>query len=193
MSETAVKPGPALATEIHEVQGIFASDAALQDAIGRLREAGFDHAELSLPHANPATQEATPEQGADDPLGDDDTRQMRTMGTSMAGTVGAFAAAAVTVATGGAALVAAGAAAAAGVGAAAIAHAVGDAQQAVQHDGREQAAARGELVLAVRTTNDDRRRRAEGLMHAAGATRVAAVDRTTASVTSGIDAAGWTG
>jgi hypothetical protein len=115
------------------------------------------------------------------------------METSMAGTVGAFAAAGLTVATGGAALVAAGAAAVAGVGAAAIAHSLGDARQAVQHDGREKAAARGELVLAVRTTDDERRRRAEKLMDAAGGTRVAAVDRTTASVTSGIDAAGWTG
>ncbi len=87
------KAGPAIAPEVHEVQAVFASNAALEDAIGRLREAGFDHADFSLPHAHPAAGEATPEQGADDPVTHDDQQQMRTMETSMAGTVGAFAAA----------------------------------------------------------------------------------------------------
>ncbi len=187
------KAGPAIGAEAHEVQAVFASNAALEEAIGRLREAGFDHADLSLPHARPAAQEATPEQGADDPLTHDDTQQMRTMETSMAGTVGAFAAAGVTVATGGAALAAAAAAAAVGAGAAAIAHTARNAAVGAQQQGRDEAARRGELVLAVRTTDADRRGRAEALLRAAGATRIAAVDRTDADVTSGIDSAAWTG
>ncbi len=193
MAETAEKAGPVIAAEVHEVQAVFASDAALQDAIGRLREAGFDHADLSLPHAHPASQQATPEQGADDPVTEDDRQQVRTLGTSMAGTVGAFAAAAATVATGAAAAVVIGAAAAAGVGAAALAHSAGDAADSAQHEERDDAARRGELVLSVRTTDAERRSRAETVLRAAGATRVEPVDRTTADVTSGIDSASWTG
>ena len=193
MSDAAQKPGPAIAPEAHEVQAVFASNEALEAAIGRLREAGFDHADFSLPHARPAIQQATPEQGADDPITHDDQQQMRTMETSMAGTVGAFAAAGVTVATGGAAALAAGAAAVVGLGAAALAHGARDAVVGAQQEGRDQAAARGELVLAVRTTDTARRGRAEALLREAGASRVEAVDRSTAAVTSGIDSAGWTG
>ncbi len=103
MSDQTSKAGPTLGETVEEVQGIFPSDAALQDALGRLRMVGFDHADLSLPTTNPTASEATPDQGAANPLTEDDTRQARTLGTSMAGTIGAIAAAGATVATGGAA------------------------------------------------------------------------------------------
>lgn len=193
MPEEAQKPGPVIGDEVDEVQAVFSSDAALQDAMGRLRSAGFDHADLSLPIAQPSPGEATPEQGAATPLSDDDSRSMRTMHTSMAGTVGAFAAAAATVLTGGAAGVALAAAAAAGTGAGLVAHAASSAADSAQHQDREQAAARGELVLAVRTPDAERRSRAEALLREAGALRVEPVTRTTASVTSGINASSWTG
>ena len=194
MPEEAQKPGPVIGEEVKEVQAVFSSDAALQDAMGRLRSAGFDHADLSLPIAQPSAAEATPEQGAATPLSDDDSHSMRTLHTSMAGTVGAFAAAAAATAlTGGAAGVALAAAAAVGTGAGLVAHTASSAADSAQHEAREQAAARGELVLAVRTTDAERRSRAEALLREAGAVRVEPVTRTTAAVTSGIDAAGWTG
>ena len=92
---------PTLPASVQEVQGVFPSDAALQDAIGRLTRAGFDRAALSLPAPNPTADEATPTQGADDPTTEDDIRQTRTMQTSMAATAAAFIGAGVTVATGG--------------------------------------------------------------------------------------------
>lgn len=193
MPEEAQKPGPVIGEEVDEVQAVFSSDAALQDAMGRLRSAGFDHADLSLPIAQPSPSQATPEQGAATPLSNDDSRSMRTMHTSMAGSVGALAAAAATVLTGGAAGLAVAAAAAAGTGAGLLAHSVSAAADTGQHEAREQAAARGELVLSVRTPDAERRRRAEALLREAGATRVEPVTRTTAAVTSGIDATGWTG
>ena len=121
---------PQLTPSISEVQGVFPSEAALETAMSGLTLAGFDRAAFSLPHTQPASGSATPEQGADTPITDTDVRQTRTMGTSMAGTIGAFAAAGATmVATGGAAglAMAAVAAAAIGAGSALAANAAGNA------------------------------------------------------------------
>ena len=170
-----VKEGPALSDAVDEVRGVFASDAALQDAIARLTQVGFDRADLSLP--DPLAP-ATPEQGAANPNTDTDDRQMRTMHASMAGSVGALAAAGVVIATGGAALPAVAAAAAAGLGAGALAHGAERAVDSSQHAAREQAAARGALMLAVRVTNAAKRGDAEAAMRTAGAERIDAVQRT---------------
>ena len=190
MSDQTSKAGPVVAAAVEEVQGIFPSDAALQDAMGRLRMAGFDHADLSLPATNPATAEATPNQGAANPLTEDDTRQARTLGTSMAGTIGAFAAAGATVATGGAAAVAIAAAAAVGAGSALAANAVGTAAKDSQGESRDQAAAVGQLVLAVHAPTPDKQASAEQIMREAGATEIARVKRESTPV---IDSTGWTG
>ena len=104
--QTQGKPGPVLNPSIQEVQGVFPSDAMLQDAISKLTLAGFDRAAFSLPVTQPSPRTATPEQDASAPITDTDVRQARTMGTSMAGTIGAFVAAGAVVATGGAAAVA---------------------------------------------------------------------------------------
>jgi hypothetical protein len=192
-AELTEKPGPLIGTEVHEVQAVFGSDAALQDAMGRLASAGFDHADFSLPIARPEPGEATPEQGAGSPFSEDDNQSMRTMHTSMAGAVGALAAAGATVMTGGAAGVALAAAAAAGTGAGLLAHSASAASDTAQHEAREQAAARDELVLSVRTPDLERRRRAEAVLREAGAIRVEPVTRTTADVASGIDSSSWTG
>src|SRR5579862_3692060 len=48
LADTAT-PGPPLPEAVQEVRGFFPSDAALQDAIGRLSMAGFDRADISLP------------------------------------------------------------------------------------------------------------------------------------------------
>ena len=192
MSDATSKDGPVLTGAVEEVQGIFPSDAALQDAIGRLRMVGFDHADLSLPATRPVAAEATPEQGAANPLTEDDSRQMRTLGTSMAGTIGAFAAAGATVATGGAAAVVIAAAAAVGAGSALAANAVGTAAKDGQADTRDEAAAAGQLVLAVHAPTPEKRADAERIMREAGASTVGSVQRDS-SPAAGVDSTGWTG
>ena len=192
MSETWGKVGPTVPDAIEEVQGIFPSDAALQDALGRLRMVGFDHADLSLPTTNPVASQATPNQGAATPLTEDDTRQARTLGTSMAGTIGAFAAAGATVATGGAAAVVIAAAAAVGAGSALAANAVGTAAKTSQEETRADAASAGQLVLAVHAPTAEKRATAERIMKEAGATSVAAVQRDGGDI-GAINSTGWTG
>ena len=191
MSEQTSASGPVLGGPVEEVQGVFPTDVAMQDALGRLRMVGFDHADLSLPVTQPTANTATSELGAANPVMEDDMRQARTLGTSMAGYIGAFAAAGATVATGGAAGVAIAAAATMGVGSALAANAVGTAAKDTQEEGRAEAAAAGELVLAVRANTAEKRADAEKIMLEAGATSVAAIRREPAAP--GIDSSGWTG
>ncbi len=191
MSEQTSASGPVLAGPVEEVQGVFPSDAAMQDALGQLRMVGFDHADLSLPATQPTANAATPELGAANPVTEDDMRQARTMGTSMAGYIGAFAAAGATVATGGAAGVAIAAAAAVGAGSALAANAVGTAAKDSQEEGRDETAAAGKLVLAVRANTPEKRVDAEKIMLKAGATSVAAIKREPDA--SSLDASSWTG
>lgn len=183
---------PALTGTVEEVQGVFPSDAALQDAIAKLTLAGFDRAAFSLPTTRPSAAAATPEAGAADPMTDTDVRQARTMGTSMAGTIGAFAAAGATIATGGAAAVAIAAAAAIGGGAALAANAAGNAASEVQSTTRDSAAAAGELVLSVHAPSAEQQSEAERIMREAGASRVESVRREGAAI-AGIDSSSWTG
>lgn len=192
MSDDTSKSGPTLAATIEEVQGIFPSDATMQDAMGRLKMAGFDQADLSLPTTNPLASEATPEQGASNTLMEDDTRQARTLGTSMAGTIGAFAAAGATVATGGAAGVVIAAAAAVGAGSALAANAVGTAAKTSQEDSRDEAAAAGELILSAHAATPEKRKDAERIMLEAGASKVQSIQRDGGAV-GGIDSSSWTG
>ena len=98
--------GPSLPDSLVEVRGRFASDAALQDAIGRLTLLGFDRSALSVPAAAPDAAHATPEAGAGAPNTEADERQLRTLGSSAAGVAAAMAGAAAVVATGGAAVLA---------------------------------------------------------------------------------------
>jgi hypothetical protein len=174
---------------IEEVQGIFPSDAALQDAISRLTLAGVDRADLSLPQTRPATADATPEGGAADPNTDVDNRQMRTMHASMAGSIGALAAAGVAVASGGTLVPVIAAAAVAGVGAGLVTEAGSHASDAAQSEERDQAAREGRLVLSVRTDGSARQEELAAIMRAAGASRVEPVRR----VDNAISSAGWTG
>ena len=192
MSDEMSKDGPVLTAGVAEVQGIFPTDAALQDALGRLRMVGFDHADMSLPATQPAAGEATPNQGAADPMMEDDQRQARTLGTSIAGTVGAFAAAGATVATGGAAAVVIAAAAAAGAGSALAVNAAATAAKNSEDETRDDAAAAGHLVLAVHAPTAEKRADAERIMMEAGATSVASIERDGGAVAA-INSTGWTG
>jgi hypothetical protein len=168
---------PTINEAIREVQGIFPNDAALQDAIGRLTRAGFDRAAISLPAANPRAEQATPSAGADNPNTEDDTRQSRTLQTSMAASVGAMAGVGVTIATGGAAALAAAAALGLGAlagGAVSAAHQVADAAQDERRDAR---AATGTLVLSATAHDSDAVLKATSAMQQAGASRVETVTR----------------
>jgi hypothetical protein len=171
-ASTMQNSGPAIGDTVHELRGVFASDAALQEAIGRLTRAGFDRADLSLPDASPAPGLDTPEQGASNPNTDDDNRQVRTLQTSMAGSVGALAAAGAVIATGGAALPAIAAAAAVGVGVGGLVNASGTAGVRMAGEARDDAATRGELALSVRIGDAAKQGQAEAELLAAGAYKV---------------------
>ena len=186
------RSGPVLGGSMTEVQGVFPSDAAMQKAIGNLTLAGFDRAALSLPTGVTQGPGATPTEGASDPMTDIDVRQARTMGTSMAGTIGAFAAAGATIATGGAAGVAIAAAAALGAGSALAANAAGNAVDSMQSAGRDEAASEGRLVLAVAAQDGEWRGKAEQIMREAGATSVSGVERVSEPA-AGYDSSSWTG
>jgi hypothetical protein len=177
------KPGPVIADTIAEVQGIFATDAALQDAIGRLTLLGFDRAALSLPKAFLNIAEATPNEGAQNPDTEDDARQLRTLGSSTAAVVGAAIGAGLTVATGGAALPALAAAAGLGLVSGGGVFAASTAAAGIQHEERASAAAAGQLVLAVSLRQAGDAAKAEAAMRDAGATRVEEVCRTGAAIT----------
>ena len=192
MSGTGEASAP-IGSTIYEVQGVFPSDAALQKAIGELTLAGFDRAEFSLPNVDVSAAQSTPDQSSENPTTDVDIRQVRTMGTSMAGFAGAAAAAGATLATGGAAGLAIAAAAAVGVGSAAMANAGGQAADNAQAAGRDEKARAGKLILAVRINDHGKADTVQDIMTRAGASRVVAVTRADEAVTGAFDAGGWTG
>jgi len=187
-----LEAGPALASTIHEVQGVFADDSTMQDALSELTLAGYDRADFSLPEDQPAGDVVTPNESAEAATDDADKRQLRTMGTSMAGYAGAVAVAGATLATGGAAGVAIAAAIAVGAGTAATANAAGQAADNAQIEGRNQRGRDGKLVLAVRTSTPDQANQVMVLMRQAGAVRVDPVARADQALTAGITAASWT-
>ncbi len=188
-----LEAGPALASTIHEVQGVFADDSTMQDALSELTLAGYDRADFSLPEDQPAGDVVTPNESAEAATDDADKRQLRTMGTSMAGYAGAVAVAGATLATGGAAGVAIAAAIAVGAGTAATANAAGQAADNAQIEGRNQRGRDGKLILAVRTSTPDQANQVMALMRQAGAVRVDPVTRADQALTAGITAASWTG
>lgn len=169
--------GPALPAGVDEVQAVFSDNAALERAIGHLEQSGFDRADISLPTANPSMASATPEQGAANPTTASDAQQVRTLQTSLAGSVGAMAAAGAVIATGGAALPAVVAAAAVGAGVGGLTHAASSATTQSDRDEKDRAASEGRLVLSVRITSDARRQTAENALRQGGAVRVEAIRR----------------
>ena len=195
MSDTTGNPkaGPGLAATVLEVQGVFPNDDAMQGALSQLTLAGYDRADFSLPEEQAAGQAETPNESADPPTDDADKRQLRTMGTSMAGSAGAVAVAGATLATGGAAGLAVAAAAAVGIGTGAAANSAGQAADAAQVAGRNQRGTEGRLILAVRTTSPEQVEQVKSLMRGAGATRTDAIERSDQALTAGVSSASWTG
>ena len=194
MSDTGdAKAGPGHETTVHEVQGVFPDDATMQSALSQLTLAGYDRADFSLPEEQPAHEAVTPNESAAPPTDDADKRQLRTMGTSMAGYAGAVAVAGATLASGGAAGLAVAAAAAVGAGTGVMANAAGQAADNAQVEARNQRGREGRLILAVRTTTPDQVSQVTGLMQEAGALKTEPVTRADQALTAGITAASWTG
>ena len=193
MSESGAKAGPENKETVHEVQGVFPDDATMQGALSQLTLAGYDRADFSLPEEQDANTAATPNESAAAPTDDADKRQLRTMGTSMAGYAGAVAVAGATLATGGAAGLAVAAAAAVGAGTGAMANAAGQAADNAQVEARNQRGREGRLILAVRTTTPEQADQVTGLMQQAGALKTEAVTRADRALTAGVSSAGWTG
>lgn len=187
------KAGPGHDAVVREVQGVFPDDATMQDALSQLTLAGYDRADFSLPEDQPAHEAVTPNESAAPPTDDADKRQLRTMGTSMAGYAGAVAVAGATLATGGAAALAVAAAAAVGIGTGAAANAAGQAADTAQVEERNRRGREGTLILAVRTTTPDQVNQVKTLMQQAGASKTDAVERADQSFTAGVTAASWTG
>lgn len=187
------KTGPGHEATVHEVQGVFPDDATMQGALSQLTLAGYDRADFSLPEEQAANEAATPNESAAPPTDDADKRQLRTMGTSMAGYAGAVAVAGATLATGGAAGLAVAAAAAVGAGTGVMANAAGQAADNAQVEARNQRGRDGRLILAVRTTTPDQVSQVSSLMQEAGALRTESVTRADQTLTAGVAAASWTG
>lgn len=147
------------------VCGEFHDRAALDAALSRLEGSVFQRADLSVQVKGEAADQ--------EPVREDDARNLRTLGTSLGAAATGIAAAGVVIATGGAALPAVAAAAAAGGASAAAGTAVGHAAtpDAAARPQREAESGVG-TVLRVHAADAARRDRAEAELKAAGATRV---------------------
>jgi hypothetical protein len=155
---------------LREVRATFATPAQMQDAVSRLSISGFDRADLSLPSPELVQGVETPESGTKPVSTDVDAQQARTLGASTAAAVAAMAAAGITVATGGAAAPAVAAAAVAGGAAGGSVFAARRAVDRVEQEDRDNRAATGELVLAVRAPTIEKQSEAEEVLRAAGGT-----------------------
>ena len=193
MSGTTDNQGPALSESVQEIQATFPNDATMQDALGQLGLAGYDRSDFSLPEDQTDPTLQTPSEDAGNPTDDTDKRQLRTMGSDIAGATAAFALAGATIATGGAAGVAALGAAAVGAGAMAAATTSGVAADQADVAKRDQRGAEGRLVLAVRTRDENQARQVMEIVRAAGATDARPVTRSSEALTAGVSSASWTG
>ncbi|MEJ0018113.1 MAG: hypothetical protein WDN25_16395 [Acetobacteraceae bacterium] len=172
MSQTTYgNRGPAIGT-LHEVRASFLSPEAMQEAVSRLELSGFDRADLSLPEMRPGPALTTPETSARAVDTEEDARQARTLHTSGAAAVVGIAAAGVVIATGGAAAPAVAAAVVGGGLAGGLAFTLSSAANEGEQMDREQQAANGDLILAVRAANPAKRAEAEAILRAAGGTEL---------------------
>lgn len=154
---------------LREVRGTFANSDQMQDAVGRLGMSGFDRADISMPSALPGANLADRSEPAST---SEDAQQLRTLESSTAAAVAALAAAGATVATGGAAAPAIAAAVLAGGAAGGATYAARESSNTSEQQKRDERAAHGNLILAVRTPTEAKREQAEQILRAAGATAV---------------------
>jgi len=155
-----------------EVRATFATPGQMQDAVSKLSISGFDRADLSLPSPGLLQGTETPEAGTKPASTEADARQARTLGASTAAAAAAMAAVGITIATGGAAAPAVAAAVVAGGAAGGSVFAVHKMADQSEQTDRDDRAASGDLVLAVRVPTEAKRSEAEAILRAAGATGI---------------------
>lgn len=159
----------------------FRDKEAVEAALSYLEGEAIPRAQISVRHADPAPpptpaeaaspapqSETMPEDSGDEPLREDEHRNLRTMRNSMAAAAAGMAAAGVVVATGGAAAPAVGAAIAAGAGAGGLS------ELASQASGTEGTATteHAEAIVVVKPANVDQAERARSILNRAAALRV---------------------
>jgi hypothetical protein len=154
------------------VRATFPSSDQMQAAVSKLSLSGFDRADLSLPSPGLVEGTETPEAGTKPASTDSDAQQMRTLGASTAAAAVGIAAAGITIATGGAAAPAIAAAVLAGGAAGGSVFAIHGAANQMEQSNRDERAAAGDLVLAVRAVTEGKRAEAEAILRAAGATHI---------------------
>jgi hypothetical protein len=157
---------------LREVRATFATPTQMQDAVGRLSMSGFDRADISLPSPEVLEGAETPESGTKPVATDVDAQQARTLGASTAAAIAAIAAAGITVATGGAAAPAVAAAAVAGGAAGGSVFAARRAADGMEQEDRNNRAATGDLILAVRAPTIEKQAEAKAVLRATGATNI---------------------
>ncbi len=151
-----------------QVLGEFDNPDKLQEAMSRLEGSAFQRADLSLRLPGQPDKGA----GGEQPVREDDTRNLRQLGVGIGAYVAAAAAAGIVVATGGAALPAVAAAAAAGGGAVAAGEAVGQAAAPGGQTMAQQATGAGGATLLVHAETPEKQAKAEEVLRACGAIRV---------------------
>jgi hypothetical protein len=171
---SSAERGPPIA-DVVTIRGTFPSADMVQDAIERLMVSGFDRADLSLPNSPSPSGSAAPDSGARPADTEQDARQARTLHTSGVAAAAALAAAGITIGTGGAMAPAVAAAVAAGAAAGGATYAASTAANDAEQQHRDVDAAQGVLTLSVRVPSPAKLARADAIMRAAGATRMAAV------------------
>lgn len=174
MSETSATPAQPT------ILASFRDKEAVEAALSYLEGEAIPRAQISVRHADPAApapaetaspapqSKTMPEDSGEEPLREDEHRNLRTMRNSMAAAAAGMAAAGVVVATGGAAAPAVGAAIAAGAGAGGLS------ELASQASGVEGTAAteHAEAIVVVKPANVDQAERARSILNRAAALKV---------------------
>lgn len=174
MSETSATPAQPT------ILASFRDKEAVEAALSYLEGEAIPRAQISVRHADPVTPppsagagtatqgETMPEDTGEEPLREDEHRNLRTMRNSMAAAAAGMAAAGVVVATGGAAIPAVGAALAAGAGAGGLS------ELASQASGTEGTAAteHAEAIVVVKPANVDQAERARSILKRTSALKV---------------------
>ncbi|WP_376097342.1 hypothetical protein ACE7GA_06540 [Roseomonas sp. CCTCC AB2023176] len=160
-------------THYPRVHASFRTQAEADEALSYLEGEAIPRAQLAVQHADAqpratAREETVIPKETDEPLRDDEERNIRILRTSTAGVAAAFAAAGAVVATGGAALPAVAAGVAAGAGAGALSE---GAARSAGTQGEAQTDHAG-LIVVVTPMNADQSERAKGILRKVSATRV---------------------
>ncbi len=154
--------------EAWELLARFRSTEALDQAIVKLEAAGFGRGDLGLPEMDPPPERATPEAGSKSADTDLEAQQSRVFLSAVGGAAAAMVAATAVAATGGLAAVAGGVALGAGAAAAGVAHLLSRGLSHSEQLDREQKAAEGKLILAVRTLTPEKRDHAIAILDETG-------------------------